>query len=140
MGNAVSAIAKVLSRNDTGHTGAHQAGMLIPRDPAILSFFPKLDADILNPRHHLVFYDDSGSRWEFAFIYYNNSRFGGTRNEYRLTRMTPYLRSAGLKPGDQVVLKRDTGGKRTVSYIRAGARKQERGRLKVGSGWKIIDL
>src|SRR5437762_12218344 len=91
------AIAKHLSANDTGDTGGHQAGILIPKIPSILAFFPKVDSSLLNPRHFLVFYDVEDSRWEFSFIYYNNALFGGTRNEYRLTRMTAYLRNSGLK-------------------------------------------
>ncbi len=83
-------IVKVLSANDTGETGGHQAGILVPKDPALLSFFPKLDPTLYNPRVHLRFLDDAGTFWEFAFIYYNNALFDGTRNEYRLTRMTKY--------------------------------------------------
>src|SRR5690349_3215959 len=100
------AIIKELSANDTGDTGGHQAGILVPKEPRILSFFPQLDGTTKNPRHHLIFHDDDGGRWEFAFIYYNNRYFDGTRNEYRLTRMTPYLRGNGLKPGDHVILRR----------------------------------
>ena len=92
-----AAITKELSRNDTGETGGHQAGMLIPRDPEILLFFPKLDPKEYNPRHRLVFRDPLGSKWTFSFIYYNNRFFGGTRNEYRLTCMTPFIRAHNLR-------------------------------------------
>src|ERR1700743_3002140 len=104
---ANQSITKVLSANDTGDTGGHQAGILIPKDPKLLGFFPKLDPASPNPRVILYFVDGSGERWEFAFIYYNNRLFGGTRNEYRLTRMTRYMRENGLVPGDQVTLSRD---------------------------------
>lgn len=137
-----NAITKELSANDTGETGGHQAGILVPRDLRILSFFPSLGIDQKNPRHHLIFYDDDGQRWEFAFIYYNNAYFDGTRNEFRLTRMTPYLRGNGLKPGDQIILRRDPEtGRRHISYRRA--RQVERtstGRLKLGSSWKEIKI
>ena len=43
-------IAKILSANDTGETGGHQAGILVPREPDVISFFPKLDASQYNPR------------------------------------------------------------------------------------------
>src|SRR5215469_7482404 len=46
----VSQIRKTLSANDVGSTGAHQAGILIPKDPKILAFFPTLDASTKNPR------------------------------------------------------------------------------------------
>ena len=39
------AISKELSANDTGATGGHQSGMVIPKDPQILSFFPPLDKE-----------------------------------------------------------------------------------------------
>ena len=137
-----NAIAKELSANDVGETGAHQAGILVPKDPRVLAFFPKLDASRLNPRHFLVFYDDDGRRWEFAFIYYNNSLFGGTRNEYRLTRMTPYIRSTGVKPGDRIILRREPEtGRRLIGYRRASQlQRTASGALKLGSTWREIKL
>jgi hypothetical protein len=140
--NRPLAITKELSPNDTGDTGGHQAGILVPKDARILSFFPPVDASHKNPRHELIFFDDAGQRWEFAFIYYNNARFGGTRNEYRLTRMTAYIRGNGLKPGDSIVLRRDAETtRRFVSYQRA---KQptwtQSGALKLGSTWREVKL
>jgi hypothetical protein len=138
-------IVKVLSANDTGETGGHQAGLLIPRKEEILSFFPKLDSAQLNPRAHLHFEDQEGKFWEFAFIYYNNKFFGGTRNEYRLTRMTKYIREARLATGDEVILQYRDDGSYFVSYQRETAAvitEQEEGGtvLRLGSGWKVIDL
>lgn len=136
------AITKELSANDTGETGGHQAGILVPRDPSILSFFPRLGTDKKNPKHHLVFCDDDGQRWEFAFIYYNNAFFDGTRNEFRLTRMTPYIRGNGLRPGDRITLRRDPEtGSRYISYHRARTvQRTETGRLKLGSSWKEVSI
>ena len=94
-----SAITKVLSKNDTGETGGHQAGILVPKDPNILAFFPPLDSSTKNPRVRLNFFDPQGSLWKFSFIYYNNYFFGGTRNEYRLTWMTALIRNYNLKAG-----------------------------------------
>ena len=138
-------ISKVLSANDSGETGAHQAGLLIPRQERILSFFPALDVTRLNPRAHLQFGDESGTLWEFAFIYYNNRFFGGTRNEYRLTRMTRYIREVGLASGDEVRMHRHSGGSYSISYIRAGqlhVSASETGEtiIRLGSGWKIIGI
>lgn len=137
-----AAITKELSANDTGDTGGHQAGILVPKEPRILAFFPKLDRSELNPRHHLVFHDDDGQRWEFAFIYYNNRYFGGTRNEYRLTRMTPYIRGCGLKPADHIILRRDPeSGRRFISYRRANRlERTASGALKLGGSWKEIKI
>ena len=134
-------ISKTLSANDTGETGAHQAGILVPKEPEILGFFPPLDKREKNPRYHLPFYDDTGKSWEFAFIYYNNKYFGGTRNEYRLTRMTPYFQTNGLKAGDELILEHSTDGKRYVRYRRARSSVIGKGGvLKLGSQWKVIDI
>ena len=114
----VTAINKLLSLNDTGETGAHQAGMCVPRDLEIISFFPPLDETVKNPRHEITFYDDKDRPWIFAFIYYNNKFFGGTRNEYRLTRMTPYLKLNKLRAGDELNLSRTDDGTYRVTFHR----------------------
>lgn len=134
-------ISKILSANDTGDTGGHQAGLLVPKEPEILEFFPRLDKRQKNPRYHLAFYDESDTRWEFAFIYYNNKFFGGTRNEYRLTRMTPFMRMSGLHAGDELILQRDNDGRRHVRYKRRiKSRISDDGILRLGSSWKVIDI
>jgi hypothetical protein len=133
-------IAKTLSANDTGETGAHQAGILVPKEEDVLSFFPLLDSKKYNPRCHIMFLDDEGKFWEFAFIYYNNGLFEGTRNEYRLTRMTKYIRQGRLVVGDEVILSHD-GERYRVSFKRQ--RTVERtsdGVLKLGNGWRVIQL
>jgi len=135
----MKSISKKLSANDTSETGAHQAGMLVPKDTQILSFFPNLDKKSKNPRCHLNFTDDSGIQWEFAFIYYNNRFFGGTRNEYRLTRMTRYIREAGLMEDDEIVLSRE-GENYYVSYQRKKINEHGSTLLVLGSGWKVIDI
>lgn len=132
-------ISKVLSPNDAGETGGHQAGFLVPKDPDILGFFPELGKDEKNPRVHLLFEDDSGEAWKFAFIYYNNKFFGGTRDEYRLTRMTSYFRSNNLSSGDEVFLGRDDENRHYVWYERANdISGDDTGVLKLGSSWKLI--
>lgn len=134
-------ITKVLSANDTGETGGHQAGILVPRERRLLSFFPSLNKENYNPRAHLNFVDGSGAEWEFAFIYYNNKFFGGTRNEYRLTRMTRFIREAGLATGDEVILSRSDAGEYSIDFKRKSEAKHDgRGVLKLGSGWKIVDM
>lgn len=132
-------IAKVLSANDTGETGGHQAGILVPREPEVLAFFPTLDARQYNPRVHLKFVDESGTFWEFAFIYYNNRFFGGTRNEYRLTRMTKYIRQAGLATGDEVILSCE-GDRYFVTNKRKQQVERAGGVLKLGTGWRVVEL
>lgn len=132
-------IAKVLSANDTGETGGHQAGILVPKEPHLLSFFPELDPKQYNPRVHLHFLDDGGTFWEFAFIYYNNALFDGTRNEYRLTRMTKFIRQAGLIAGDELILTRD-GDRYFVSYRKQRKLELSGSVLKLGSGWRIVPI
>jgi hypothetical protein len=96
---------KVLSKNDTGETGTHQDGFHIPKTQEALSFFPSLDKSTKNPRSKIIFHDpETNDLWTFSFIYYNNKFFGGTRNEYRLTRVARYIKAKGLSFGDIVML------------------------------------
>lgn len=133
-----TAITKEMSRNDSGETGGHQAGILIPKDDRVLAFFPELNRREKNPRHHIVFLDPAGERWTFAFIYYNNRFFGGTRNEYRLTCMTPFIRSHNLKAGDRLTLHRD-GHAYRITYRRVNE-PEVSGRLKLGTTWKVVPI
>lgn len=138
-----STVEKVLSANDTGQTGAHQAGLLIPKDVLTLSFFPALDGTIRNPRCVIDVRDAAGEEWTFNFIYYNNKRFGGTRNEYRLTCMTEFIRRYSLKEGDSVLFRKATAREYEVDYRRkdqpikqlADGRKV----LRLSGNWMVID-
>jgi hypothetical protein len=115
-----SEIRKRLSLNDVGANGTHQAGILVPKDPHILSFFPVLDGSERNPRMTLVVYEKADrTRWTFNFIYYNNKLVGGTRNEYRLTCMTQYLRAINAKVDDELVFSRDENDSIEVEILRA---------------------
>lgn len=104
-------IRKLLSPNDAGETRSNQAGMLVPKRQEILDFFPKLDPTEYNPRQRIMFEDRSGQKWHFSFIYYNSRLHGtGTRNEYRLTGMTRFIRESGLRSGDALLLTRGEDG------------------------------
>ena len=133
---ATNAIEKTLSKNDTGETGGHQAGILVPKDPDILGFFPQLEGKIKNPRVPLDLLDDTGREWTFMFIYYNNKFFNGTRNEYRVTGMTAFLREFNLKAGDKVILRRESTRILRITFKRAG---DYQGVLKLSATWKVID-
>ena len=106
-----NAIGKVLSANDVGATDSHQAGPLIPKDSIAVAFFPTLDPSEFNPSVELRFtWDEDGTEYVFRFVYYNGKLTGrSTRNEYRLTRMTGFLRDSGLGVGDTLVLYRLDG-------------------------------
>lgn len=136
-------IRKKLSANDVGETGGHQAGILVPKDHEILSFFPLLNNSEKNPRMALVMRErQNGTRWNFNFIYYNNRYFGGTRNEFRLTCMTQYLRAAGAKVGDDLVFSKDEYASYTVDLVRCSSASNSissGGVLILSGGWKIIN-
>lgn len=136
-------ISKKLSDNDLGFTGSHQAGILVPKDERILSFFPQLDRTQKNPRAPLVVWERSnGTRWEFTFIYYNGKLFGGTRNEFRLTRMTQYLRAVNAKAQDELVFAKDERGSIVVELVRNGRQAPvatDNGVLVLGGGWRYVN-
>jgi hypothetical protein len=130
------AIEKTLSPNDTGQTGGHQAGMLVPKTGSVLSFFPQLSTTVKNPRAVIDITDDAGREWRFNFIYYNNRFFGGTRDEFRLTGMTSFIRHFNLKAGDKVILHRLSPNRVLITYERADKRHKV---LKLSSTWKVIN-
>ena len=104
-----TAIGKVLSPNDVGETGAHMAGIYIPKDPQLIEFFPVLDSNEKNPQQEIDFeHDADGTHYTFKFIHYNNAQHdpGGTRDEYRLTRMTEFFRVTRMTSGETLVLYR----------------------------------
>lgn len=141
--NQTIEISKVLSANDIGATGGHQAGILVPKDLHILGFFPDLPSGTKNPRISLSFLEDDGiTRWSFNFIYYNNRFFDGTRNEYRLTCMTKYLIARNAKAGDRLVLLKDHEGRRSIRINRTDeAGSLSKGDVLVLSGcWKVIKI
>ena len=100
-------VEKKLSPNDIGLTGSHQAGILVPKRSELLSFFPTLDANLPNPRMTIRFNDDLDQTWKFNYIYYNNKLRGGTRNEYRLTSMTAFLRETNATVDDILVFEKN---------------------------------
>jgi hypothetical protein len=95
---------KTLSANDVGSTGGHQAGILVPKsEKELLKILPPLDPSIKNPDAEIQCVDDKGEKLSLRFVYYNNKLHdvGGTRNEYRVTRMTGWFRDVGAREGDE---------------------------------------
>ena len=146
--NTRRSVTKVLSKNDLGITGSHQAGIVLPRNGEILALFPTLDASRYNPRCQVTVYEPrTGSHHTFQMIYYNGKLLGmSTRNEYRLTGMTKMLRDMGAGPGDHLTFTRTGLGDLTVTLesnpAEAPAEDMEPtpavGRTLRG-GWTIVD-
>lgn len=130
-------IQKELSSNDAGSTGAHQDGICVPKNPEILSFFPALDVTVKNPRATMRF-SDGIKTWIFTFIYYNGKKFGGTRNEYRLTGMMPYFKANSLEAGDTIKLTKDPDGTYYVSFVRRSLSPSDDIIIIKSTGWKSV--
>ncbi len=106
------AFTKTLSANDVGSTGAHQAGVHIPKgERDLLKFLPPLDPGVKNPDAWLTCVGEDGIPHRFRFVYYNNRLHdeNGTRNEYRITYMTAWFREVGAKEGDVFEIARGAG-------------------------------
>lgn len=140
--------SKTLSANDVGSTGAHQAGILVPKtDAELLAFLPALNPAIKNPDAWIECIDESGIGRRFRFVYYNN-RFHdpkGTRNEYRITYMTRYFREVDAKEGDVLEISKDLDS--LLYFIRIEHKSKEieelvvnndepHIRIKITSGWR----
>lgn len=103
----IRAAIKILSENDIGINGSHQAGFLVPKLFIKEGLFQKLSDTEMNPRLKLKFIDlKDGSDVFLNYIYYNNKFFGGTRHEYRLTGLTRWIKNHGLQPGDSIQVSR----------------------------------
>ena len=109
-------IQKILTKNDTGQTGSHQSGFAIPK--RFLSFFPKLPSDIKNPRLPIKFIDEYDSNiWEFDFVHYNNIYWLGTRNEFRILKISSFIKKYNLKHLDTVIFKK-IEGQYLISFVK----------------------
>lgn len=142
MNNTVTyKIQKILSRNDLGVTGSHQAGIYIPRSKEILDFFPKLEKSTKNPRIHLVFTDPNNVEYRFTFIYYNNRFFGGTRNTFRLTGMTEFFKKNGFKPGDILIFYKHEDGCYSINWDKFEFLDPQKSNIiKISNNWRIVKI
>lgn len=133
---------KYLSPNDCGTTGSHQAGILVPRtDTELLAFFGTLDPSKLNPDTWIDCEDELGQRWKFRYIYYNNKLHvaTGTRNEYRITHLTKYLRSVGATAGDCLAFSVGSDSQTFKVRLEKSARVNERSPMAVVlRGWRKV--
>lgn len=139
---------KTLSANDVGITGGHMGGILVPKgDGELLAFLPPLDASTLNPSAWIDCETPEGSPLRLRFVYYNNRLHtpGGTRNEYRITYLTKFLRDAGAKEGDVFEIAKEDGSSvyRIRVINRAGAESSAGDddgpiRIKLTTGWRRV--
>jgi len=85
-------IEKILTRNDVGETGSHQAGITIPK--SLIPYFPRLDPNQNNPDTYIEVEAPNETKHLWRYIYYNNKLHSstGTRNEFRITRLASFLR------------------------------------------------
>lgn len=139
---------KTLSANDVGTTGGHMGGILVPKgDGELLAFLPPLNASTLNPSAWIDCETPAGSALRLRFVYYNNRLHtpGGTRNEYRITYLTKFLRDARAKEGDLFEITKEDGS--LVYRIRVISRGgvetpvgDEDGpiRIKLTTGWRRV--
>jgi len=105
------AFRKSLSANDVGSTKAHQAGIHIPKTAkALLDFLPPLDPQQRNPDAWIQCMDERGEIHRFRYVYYNNKLHAerGTRNEYRITHMTGYLKRIEAKENDIIEISKSS--------------------------------
>jgi hypothetical protein len=104
-------VSKELTANDVGATGSHQLGIAIPKSGPMIDFFPRLDWSLDNPDVMLNAVDmHSGERLAVRYVYYNNSFRGGTRNEFRLTRVSSFLSKNHAVEGDVLVIAKRNDG------------------------------
>jgi len=98
---------KILTKNDAGETGGHQAGIVVPKQNLeLIAFFPKLEVHLFNPDRWITCEDPHGDLWEMRYVYYNGKTFiprKSTRNEYRITHMTKFFSAWNAKSGDSVI-------------------------------------
>jgi len=138
---------KTLSANDVGSTGAHQAGILVPKtDVELMTFLPHLDQGIKNPDAWIKCLDEGGNIRKFRYIYYNNKLHDpkGTRNEYRITHMTNYLKEMGAREGDFLEISISQGEQfYNIQVLRqetiiAKNEDEEGFRIKITSSWRRV--
>ncbi|MBY6203247.1 hypothetical protein KUV65_17905 [Maritalea mobilis] len=138
---------KTLSANDVGTTGGHMGGILVPKgDGELLAFLPRLDPGVLNPSAWIDCETPDGSILRLRFIYYNNKFHTprGTRNEYRITWLTKFLRNTGAREGDTFEISRAEGQEhyriRVIPASRNEPMEHEDGpvRIRLTTGWRRV--
>ena len=92
----------MLSLNDCGLGRGHQAGILIPKEIGGV-IFREIEPTVKNPKLSLFLSPFGlGEDLSAVITHYNSKKFGGTRDEFRLTRITGFLKETELEPGDKL--------------------------------------
>lgn len=108
MSESRTSIIKKLSANDLGLTGGHQSGIVIPKQGEILETLPYLDVETINPFVVIRGYDPVFDKdYNLRYIYYNGKLHGtSTRNEYRITGISAFLKNHAARVEDNLVIQK----------------------------------
>ena len=134
---------KVLTPNDTGETGGHQAGIAVPKqDLELIAFFPKLATKTFNPDIWITCIDPDEQIWEMRFVFYNGKTFHprkSTRNEYRITHMTKFFAKWNARSGDSVIFtSTKQEGNYRISIKKTPSEDSNTKKIVVLRGWKAV--
>jgi len=130
---------KILSANDTGVTGGHMGGILIPKtETGLIAILPKLDPKEYNPSVFISVKGPNGVLHKLRYVYYNNRLHKlGTRNEYRITYLTDFLRNSGAVAGDAFRITRDEDGRLEMKVVKKKADPKASGVIQL-RGWSKV--
>ena len=131
-------VQKTLSPNDMGDTRSHQAGIHVPK--ALVNFFPALSESTLNPRSNVELQSEQGGTGTCTYIHYNNRVVsGGTRDEYRITRIRSFLTECGARTGDTVEFNRVGENQYIVRIVESETEPlSDTIVIDLASGWKTV--
>ena len=102
-----------------------------------------MDDSVKNPRTKIRFIDQNGHSWIFNFIHYNNKKWGGTRNEFRLTGITPFLRQNSIYSGDEIEFSQDSHNQYHIRFSKFEATNENNNiqvKLKLSHNWRVVPL
>ena len=146
--NADIEVWKVLTANDTGETGSHQAAIHIPKHIVRHGFFPPLNGESFNPECQIVArLEPGGWRLPLRYVYYNGKLSGvNGRDEYRLTGTPRIFDMLTARAGDLLRFRWLASGEMEISHHRDSG--DDDGSVAGGSapsssphnGWKVIQV
>lgn len=112
-------VVKLLTWNDCGQGRSHQAGVHLPKSVG-RELFNAFDSNVKNPKIDLSLTPFGiGLAISAVVTYYNSKKFGGTRDEYRITRITSFISESRLQPGDSLVIEFDPVSRLgTIDFLR----------------------